>query len=657
MFSYRPHIIAFLLLVWSAYAPAQSAKADSLRNVIDQSSIDSVKGNAYHQLGNLTGPNDSISLLYYDSAFYHFGKQNLPLKQFNSLMNKGLMSYNFQLADTIDAVLQRAQTFYDKNKIVRTDVNSGKLFMLKGYKYYLANELKPALENFISAKNLYSKSGEIRLAANTCTFIAMTMSQNDEFEKGIEYIEQAAGYYRQLNDSTNLYNELINLAGIFLNLKQYEKSKKYMDEAKQLIYKAATEDMIASYYKAVAVYEMDFNDNYTAALENFNKALQYVSTDSYYDKAERADIYEFMGKMFYHRKNFAAAIEKAKMSINLYKEKGSQEELISNYQIIALSYKGTGNYAAAYEYLDTLSTVKDSITNQRFKNELIETERKYNIKEKNIEIENLKKANSAERKIKFQYGVLALVTLLGSSVLILYIRNRRKLHRQQLSIQKAKVEQLEKEKQVASLEYLIKGQEEERTRVAKDLHDGLGGMLSGVKMSLSKISGQEQPKELFTIVDQLDQSIRELRYIAHNMMPEALLRFGLDEALKNLCSGLNQSKQINISYQSYGWNGNISKDYEVILYRIVQELINNAVKHGKPKNILVQLIESDNHISLTVEDDGTGYVANNPDVKKGIGLSNIESRVQYLNATMDIQSERGTGTTVNIEMNMTNEKY
>lgn len=213
----------------------------------------------------------------------------------------------------------------------------------------------------------------------------------------------------------------------------------------------------------------------------------------------------------------------------------------------------------------------------------------------------------------------------------------------------------ENEKQLLAMNYIIQGQEAERSRMAKDLHDGLGGMLSGIKLNLSSMKGnmiiQETDALLFTkSITQLDNAIAEMRRVAHNMMPEALLKFGLGEAIQDYCDGINESNAVKMKYTQLGLQQPLEKSTEVILYRIVQELCNNAIKHAEAKNIFIQLTKHERGITLTVEDDGKGFNTTLLSNIKGAGLQNVQSRVDYLKGSLEIQSSPGNGSSFTIEI-------
>ena len=154
-------------------------------------------------------------------------------------------------------------------------------------------------------------------------------------------------------------------------------------------------------------------------------------------------------------------------------------------------------------------------------------------------------------------------------------------------------------------------------------------------------------------MDMLDSSIREMRRVAHNMMPEALVKFGLDTALKDFCNDINQTGALKVSYQSFGMEDAVMEQTTAItIYRIVQELINNTMKHADARTAVVQVTKTGNRISITTEDDGKGFDTAILNQAKGIGWSNIQNRVDFLKADLDVRSDKDKGTSVHIELNI-----
>jgi signal transduction histidine kinase len=204
---------------------------------------------------------------------------------------------------------------------------------------------------------------------------------------------------------------------------------------------------------------------------------------------------------------------------------------------------------------------------------------------------------------------------------------------------------------------LLKGQEDERGRMARDLHDGLGGLLSGVKLSMNRMKDNliitnENMAVFERSLDLIDTSIAELRRIAHNMMPEGLISYGLDEALKQYCSSINTNGMLQVTYQSVGLSERMPDAVEITAYRIIQELLNNILKHASATEAMVQIIRDEGRLNIVVEDNGRGFDKNSLKEKKGAGWVNIGARVEYLKGQLELNSEPGKGTQVNIEFNL-----
>ena len=275
-------------------------------------------------------------------------------------------------------------------------------------------------------------------------------------------------------------------------------------------------------------------------------------------------------------------------------------------------------------------------------------ERKITVLEQEKELQQLR----LRQKSTFNYILIASATTLLIISLLSY-RN----YRQKQKLQQLRINELETEKQLTATEAVLKGEEQERTRLAKDLHDGLGGLLSGVKFSLSNMKDNLiiTPDNMAVFersLDMIDASIRELRRVAHNMMPEMLTKFGLDEALKEYCSILNGTRLLKVKYQSLGMEARLDKSLEIIVYRIIQELLNNILKHASASEAFVQLVRETNRLNVVVEDNGKGFDTAILEKNKGAGWMNIRSRVDYLKGQLDIHSEAGKGTLVNIEFNI-----
>jgi signal transduction histidine kinase len=209
-----------------------------------------------------------------------------------------------------------------------------------------------------------------------------------------------------------------------------------------------------------------------------------------------------------------------------------------------------------------------------------------------------------------------------------------------------KVQQLEQEKLTIATQSVLDGETAERSRLARDLHDGLGGMLSAVKLNLFDVKNgvileADDVSKFNRVVNLLDESMQELRRVAHNMMPESLSRYGLKVALTDFCGNIP-----NLKFHFYGEENRLEPRLEVMIYRTIHELVNNALKHASAEVINVQLVQQQDSVTLTVQDNGKGF---DPAVAvSGTGLNNIRNRAEMFRGTLDIVSSPGKGTEVSV---------
>ena len=329
--------------------------------------------------------------------------------------------------------------------------------------------------------------------------------------------------------------------------------------------------------------------------------------------------------------------------------------------VLAEAEEKSGNISKAFYYQKERLVLKDTLEKEDVKKKVQELDAQYQSELKDARIAQMNKDKEideleGEKKSILIYvltGGLAAIVLLG---FISYrgFRNKQNLAKQTEILQMQRIKELELEKQLIAYNALLKGQEEERSRMAKDLHDGLGGMLSSVKLTLGAMKGNtiltEDNTRLFSkALDQLDHSINEMRRVAHNMMPEALVKFGLQQAIEDYCNGLREGSTLKFNTQFYGLEKRLDGPTEIIVYRIIQELLNNVVKHAKATEVLVQVMRHGNNLNITIEDNGTGFPSDTVDSKNGAGLVNVQARVDYLKGTLDIQSIAGKGTSIHID--------
>jgi two-component system, NarL family, sensor kinase len=362
-----------------------------------------------------------------------------------------------------------------------------------------------------------------------------------------------------------------------------------------------------------------------------------------------ADAYNNASEFYFRQNDLTKAEYYAKSALEIGERIGIFFSIRDANQNLFAIANANRDYRNALLYHQKFAAIKDSMSEANYEDKMKVIRYEFDTESQKQEIEKKTLENQKKNNLIYSliFGIIA-VAIIGF-IVIRNMNYKRKLTEKEM-------ERLQQERQLLATNSVLKGQEEERSRLARDLHDGLGGLLSGIKLNLSSIPGNvvlsTQNAEVFSqTISQLDNAITELRRVAHSMLPESLLKFGLKDAISDYCEGINHAGKLKIHFQSFGIEDlKLEQSTEITLYRIVQELLNNVMKHAEAKEAFVQIVQSEGTLTITVEDDGKGFDINTLNEKKGIGISNIENRVEYLKGKMDIQTEPNKGTSTVIEI-------
>jgi len=321
----------------------------------------------------------------------------------------------------------------------------------------------------------------------------------------------------------------------------------------------------------------------------------------------------------------------------------SSDYLAILYEMKHTFFEKKGDFRRAHDSYKESRRHLDSTLNLKNVNHLNNLRVHYETSKRETEISALKKEKQLMLQLNIYGSILLVLTLIIFLFLWNWIKQKKRFSEQQ-------VKQLEQEKQLVATQALLDGETQERTRIARDLHDGLGSLLSAVKLNLNQTKKQSDLKgEDLTRFDEtlkmLDNSISEMRRIAHHLMPDALSRFGLKTALTDFCNSIPI-----VEFNYFGDEKRLGAELEVIVYRIAHELINNALKHSQASQIVVQIVQENDHLMLTVEDNGKGFNLETTPI--GMGLTNIRTRTASFGGILDIRTEQGKGTEINIQINL-----
>ncbi|GAB2774667.1 hypothetical protein GCM10027175_10750 [Hymenobacter latericoloratus] len=473
--------------------------------------------------------------------------------------------------------------------------------------------------------------------------------------------EQAAAYWGQAVALGRATGPVPELAPVYLQLAALQLQQARPDSAWQLL--RAAYPIIerhpfyaGEYYGTLGQYYLG-RQLPQPARQAFRRALPYATTKG--ALGYQAKILFNLGQAEAQLGDLSQARATMQRSLALTQQLGDAQQLISNLAALAHLEEQAGQWQQALYYYRRGQQLRDTLAGAAVQARVRELETRFRTRQQAQQLQALRRERAAQqqallqqRRLSMAYLGLALAALGAGGLLGLLLRHRQRLARQQRELQAQRIRQLEQEKQLLSTTAMLQGQEEERRRLARDLHDGLGGMLSTVKLYLGTVRGRvvlsEEAAALFAqSVDHLDSSISELRRVARNMMPEALLTFGLPQALQDLCAAAQQAGGLQVHLQTYGLEARLDHATEVALYRLVQELLNNVLKHAQARQVLVQLMRHHHDVQLVVEDDGRGFDPNG--TRMGVGLRSMQARADYLGGTLDVRSGPGQGTAVSLD--------
>ena len=397
--------------------------------------------------------------------------------------------------------------------------------------------------------------------------------------------------------------------------------------------------------------------------EDFKSAEKQILSGLEYHTAQnndiRAAIFSLsLGELYFKHVQFRDAVDWLHKADGFLTHSGRSNPAMKTdiLKTIYESQKALGNYAEALNSLEIYYHFQDSLSARGSAEQLQELEKQYEAEKLKNQLEQEK---TALKNAKTQKNLLliSLIAVLCGGALAFYFFRKLSISREEVALkehalQEKIIEDLTKQRQVTSLHAMIEGQEKERLRIARDLHDGLGSFLTSIKVNFNELgnhiplNGQQQQWEKVNHI--IDQACVEVRKISHNMMPHALSLAGIEGAVDDL-KELLVKNGIDAELEIIGDFSEMEEERSIMLYRILQELVSNIVRHSGATTALVQLIQHSNEISLIAEDNGCGFNKES-DLGDGIGLRNLKARIDFLGGMLDVDSQQGQGTTVTIRI-------
>ena len=482
-----------------------------------------------------------------------------------------------------------------------------------------------------------------------------------EYEKALTHHRKALVYYKKADSLGLVINAYRNLGNDHYLDENLDSARYFAEMAISLLAGRKDLELLTDSYSFLGIVLIE-QQKFNYAKKALDSAY-VIAKDAGFIHEQALALYN-LGDLERKRGNLAKGIEYFEKAIADWDTiEYSQEKAISLESLSELLYK-TNRPGKAYQTLKMYVELSDSIKGLNDDKMKAEMETIYNLQEAEYEKEQATlKAElaNADRKAanrRLLYAITIAVAILLLAALLyrlqrLRLRNARLEVAQRQQEHREKISVLMRESESKALQAMFEGQEKERGRIAIDLHDNLGSLLSTVKLYFNALERQfeELPSQSKTpfnkAVDLMDQAVSEVRRIAHNMVTGTLANAGLIPALEEMADMINGTQQANVRVIVPTGMERCPTTVEVSLFRIVQELVSNAVRHGKAKQITVQINCDLEEVRLSVEDNGEGFEPRTLQ-KKGIGLANIKTRVRSLQGEFHLDSQPGQGTLVMI---------
>jgi len=505
--------------------------------------------------------------------------------------------------------------------------------------------LKDALENQIEALKIYQKLNQDKWIGYTLNNIAIIHQNLGNFDKALEYHQKGLEYRIKLKDQEGEATSYGNLGNLYARMNDTVQAINYYERAIELSRRLKKEEMISANLSNIGNIFMARKD-YNKALKFFGESLEI--RERHGDSKGISSTLSRMGTVYTQTGRYREAASALNRSLQIARKISVVEEelsaLLSMAKLKAITHQSDSSFVLMNRYIQ----VRDSVYDARIKQQILDVQSQYETDKLEQDLFLIKKDKEftevklQQRKTELWLLIFVMISVTGAGIFLFYRHQAR---------QKAVVHAERISEQETRLSAVFQAQEEERRRIAKELHDGVGQTISAIKMNYQSLSGKLAEKELVSdfqkIGKMLDNAGTEVRSISHQMIPKELEQFGLVPAVEGMLNLNFENSPLKVQFEHSGFTERIGNQIELVLFRVLQELVSNIIKHSKANQLTVQLVKLQTHVVMNVSDNGIGFDVESKE-KNGIGLLNMASRIDAIKGHIHYDSASGKGTTVTI---------
>lgn len=632
--------LAFCLFLLVAVWPQNKNKIARLQEELAAATTDTAK------IKSLTGLAFEVVEIDREKA-RNYSQQALALSTKNNYP-KGLMLAYYALGMVADyeAKTDSLLYFYNRSLQYSTALKEDKwmadTWINMGLAYVHESKFPEALNYYDKAESLASGMKDDGLLAKVYRKKANLFMQSLDFNKGRGFILRSIAIYERLKDSATLGEAFGSLGWAYKSEKKYDSTIYYLQKAIEIFKKTNYITFIPVAYTEIGA-ALNEQQQYTEAVKNFAAAERIYDTLNYPSHQDALHVY--YGTALTNLNQLPEAREHYLKGIAFATKEGDLEIQSEGLLGLTQALKKMGLHQEAIRYFEKYDSVRNVLSEKEQLATVSEMTEKYEAAKKEKQIQEQRLAIT-----KKNYQLIGAAGILMALGLLVYSYYRRYRLKKEKELQAAIFQQ-----QDLATKAVMEAEETERQRIAKDLHDGVGQMMSAAKMNLSAIETEldftdpQQRLKFEKIIGLVDESCKEVRAVSHNMMPNALLKNGLANAIKEFIDKID-SNVIKVSLHSEGLKERLEANTEIVLYRVIQECVNNVIKHSGATQLDISLIKDSDGISATIEDNGRGFDTSDKSKFGGMGLKNIQTRVEYLKGSVEFDSTPGHGTVVSIHI-------
>jgi len=525
---------------------------------------------------------------------------------------------------------------------------------LYGKTYYLYNSGNGAVEHFIKAKNLYIKAKDY----DKVTELSLTLAEQKrlseyKYEEYKPLLDEAIRYAEKSNKDDLLCATYLEV-GISLQKAEPQKAIEFHEKGLKIARKIKNQ-----------IYEIRFNRNigltYCEFLKDFEKALYYQNLSLEQSREIKytegvAYAYVNLASIARNLGEFEKAIKYYNIAENLKFDNYRTNFNIILYQYISDTYRQMKDFEKAIEYLDKKKVLEEIVSKRDEEKYIRDINTKYETKEKELENQELKLKDEKNKLVIYSFIGLFLIILAGAYFRISHINKKKKIAEQERLIESQKLENVLKDQELKEIDKILEGQEKERLKIANDLHDNLGSILATLKLNFQNLYSQknkngENGQALFDKTNELiEEAYQKVRGMAHAKNAGVIGSEGLVPAVQNIAKKIAIPGKLTVQVIPFGMTKRFENAMEVTLFRMIQELLTNAIKHAEATAITISLTQDEESINIIIEDNGKGFNPKKTAKNDGMGLSNITKKVEQLNGTFNIDSFEGKGSSIIIDI-------